>query len=422
MTRRHVAPSPPLRGGLTLPGDKSISHRAVLLNLCAPGTATLSGLSSGDDVQRSLDVAQSLGAVVRQEEGRVHLTAPRALVQPSAPLDCGNSGTTMRLTTGLLACSTVHATLTGDPSLRRRPMARISDPIGAMGGSVHRLEGGDVCVEGVPLRHATHRTTVASAQVKSALLLAARHSGVVLFEPRQSRDHTERMLVQMGANLSVAPEGGLHLAPGGWSPTDVVIPGDLSSAAFWLVAASIVPDSEVILSGVGLNPTRTGVLDALRAMGADITVESDGAYEPMGRVVVRSAQLQGTTIDGELTLRALDELPVLAVAAAFAEGTTYIRDARELRVKESDRIGATVSGLRSMGIETEELDDGLVVVGGQARQRGDIHAPHDHRIAMAFAVAGLASPQGCTLTGADSVQTSYPEFFQTMDRLTGGRR
>jgi len=230
------------------------------------------------------------------------------------------------------------------------------------------------------------------------------------------------MLQEMGAPLRIASDGGLHLSPGVWSPTDVSIPGDISSAAFWLVAACVVPGSEVTLSNVGLNPTRTGVLDILQRMGANISIEANDEHEPTGRMVVRSAQLNATTIEGELTLRALDELPILAVAAAFANGTTYIRDAGELRVKESDRIAATVAGLRAMGVHAEELPDGLVVEGGRPNQCGEIHAPHDHRIAMAFAVAGMGSSSGCTITGAESVQTSYPEFFQTMDTLARGRR
>ena len=422
MTRRRIVPSPPLRGRVTVPGDKSISHRAVLLNLCAPGSSVLVGLSEGEDVARSLDVARHLGATLKCADDRVYMTAPRRFVSPSAPLDCGNSGTTLRLTTGLLACSDVRATLTGDASLRGRPMKRLSEPLNAMGGRVQREPDGSVSVHGQTLQRYHHRTRIASAQVKSALLLAGRDAGVEIHEPRRSREHTERMLRRMGAPLATEADGGLVLSPGVWSPVDVRVPGDISSAAFWLVAASIIPDSEIILNNVGLNPTRTGILDALLHMGADISVEVDSTDEPMGQLVVRSSTLAGTTIDGDLALRSLDELPILAVAAAFAEGTTYIRDAGELRVKESDRIAATVEGLRAMGVLAEELEDGLVVQGGPLGQRGDIHAPHDHRIAMAFTIAGIASTSGCTITGAESVQTSYPDFFQTLDTLARGQR
>jgi 3-phosphoshikimate 1-carboxyvinyltransferase len=420
-----------LSGTLIVPGDKSVSHRSFLIGALAPGRSERTGVLEAEDVARSRALVESLGVVVeRTGPGTYVLDVPERLAEPADVIDCGNSGTTIRLATGLLAGALPDgaiAVVTGDSSLRRRPMGRVAEPLARMGARIDGRRGGTLAplvVRGGPLERVHHALTIASAQVKSAILLAGRSSGTSVEEPRQSRDHTERFLHAMGAPLR--QEGGRLVlepsAPGDWSPVDVAVPGDVSSAAFWLVAASLVPGSELHLPGVGANPSRTGVLDALQAMGADLTVDTDEAgVEPLSTLVVRATGLRGARIDGALALRSLDELPVLAVAAACAEGETVIADAAELRVKESDRIARVVAGLRALGAEVEERPDGMVLAGGgfSAEKQAVVDADGDHRLAMAFAVAGLVSRGGVRIDNADAVQTSYPTFFGDLQRVRG---
>ncbi|MEZ4319105.1 MAG: 3-phosphoshikimate 1-carboxyvinyltransferase [Myxococcota bacterium] len=411
-----------LRGRVVVPGDKSVSHRAFLINALAPGSARLTGVLDSEDVGRSRDLACALGCTVERDGAGFVLRVPEGLREPADVVDCGNSGTTIRLGTGVVSGVAGMSVLTGDASLRRRPMLRVVRPLREQGARIEGREGGRLAplvVHGGGLAHGAHDLDIASAQVKSALLLGSRDCGVRIREPRRSRDHTERFLHAMGAPLTEESDGTLVLGPGRWAPVDVHVPGDVSSAAFWMVAASIVPGSELELVGVGTNPTRTGVIDALRAMGASLEVTPDpGQVEPQGTVVVRSAGLRGTRIDGELALRSLDELPVLAVAAAMAEGETVIADAGELRVKESDRIARVVAGLRAMGGEVEERPDGMVIAGGGfSGASATVDADGDHRLAMAFAVAGLASSGGVRIAHAESVATSYPAFFEVLAGL-----
>ena len=329
----------------------------------------------------------------------------------------------MRLLCGMLASQPLFAVLTGDASLRRRPMNRVCKPLRSMGAHIDGRDHGDrapLAIRGGSLEAAHHDLPLASAQVKSALLLAGLRCGVAVREPKRSRDHTERMLRQMGVTLRDDPEGWLLLMPPErLEPLDVRVPGDASSAAFLMAAAAIVPGSEVRIAGVGLNPTRTGFLDILVAMGADVEVLPAAATggEPMGDVVVRGSDLVGTRIDGELTVRALDEMPITAVLAACASGTTTIDDAAELRVKESDRIHRTVQGLKALGVEVEERPSGMVIRGGRFQRPAEIDAEGDHRIAMAFAVAALRAESDVTLRGAEEVSTSYPSFFEDLCRL-----
>ena len=422
-----VEPAGPLRGTLRVPGDKSVSHRSLMLNALASGPARVTGLLDGEDVRSTRAALTGLGATFEDEgEAVVVHPPPFGLREPRTVLDCGNSGTTIRLLSGICARFPFLSVLTGDASLRSRPMARVAEPLRAMGARVDGREDGrypPLAVRGGSLEPGVrHDLSIASAQVKSCLLLAGLEVGVAVREPRQSRDHTERMLVRMGADLAQDADGFWVLGPGTTlEPLDVRVPGDLSAAAFWLVAASVVAGSDLTLPGVGLNPTRAGVIDALRAMGADIEVEpvvAAGA-EPIGTLRVRHGPLVGARIDGELALRCLDELPVLAVAAAFAEGETVIADARELRVKESDRIARVVAGLRALGIEVEERPDGMVIEGGRPAGPAAVDATGDHRIAMAFAVAGAASPGGVRIGSAESVRTSYPTFAEHLERLRG---
>ncbi len=429
MSYRRVAPRGPLRGVLRVPGDKSISHRALILGALGGGMTRLRGLGDGDDVRRTAACLSTCGVSILASETETFVTPPTAgWREPADVLDCGNSGTTARLLLGVLASSSGHAVVTGDASLRRRPMGRVVEPLRAMGAHIDGAEQGSrlpLSVHGAALAAHRHDLPVASAQVKSALLFAGRTCGVAVREPAQSRDPTERLLSAMGAELRRTPDGWWDLCPGAaWGPLDIEIPGDLSAAAFWLVAASIVPGSDVVIENVGLNPTRTGVLDVLRAMGAavEITPLPDIGPEPAGFVRVRSAPLRGISIGPDLALRAIDELPVLAVAAAFAEGETVVSGAAELRVKESDRIRSMVIGLRKLGAEVEERPDGFVVL-GRGGVSGDRHpvpvgGSGDHRLAMSFAVAGLAREGGVAVIAADEVHTSYPRFFLDLESLT----
>ena len=416
-----IEPTGPLKGTIAVPGDKSVSHRSLLLGALADGPSRITGLLRSGDVQATQRVVEALGATVT-DHGDHHVLAPGALTEPVDVLDCGNSGTTIRLTCGWLAAEPIHAVLTGDPSLRSRPMGRVATPLRALGAQVDGREGGRLAplsVRGGEIMAGTRQElAIASAQVKTCLLLAGRKVGISVREPRQSRDHTERMLAAMGAPLVQDDQGWLHLRPvDTLSRVDVRVPRDLSAAAFWLVGGCVVPGSELHLPAIGTNPTRAGVLDALLAMGADIEVHPhvDSGPEPLADLVVRHGALVGTQIAGELALRCLDELPVLAVAAAFAEGTTVIADAAELRVKESDRISRTVAGLRSLGVAVEERPDGMVIEGGRPTGPSRVDADGDHRIAMAFAIAACVADGGVAIDGAGSVSSSYPQFFEHLD-------
>ncbi len=409
-----VRPAPtPLRGRLTVPGDKSISHRALLFGALARGTTRISGLLDAEDVRATLAAVRALGC----DASPAHVTG--APWRDAGLVDCGNSGTTARLLLGALA-PRAAATLDGDVSLRRRPMRRVLDPLAKLGAAFHGGPTLPISVAKRRLSGATVEATVASAQVKSAVLLAGLGAdGETRYvEPVATRDHTERLLAAMGAPLRREGDT-LVISAGPLDALDIEVPGDISSAAFWMVAAAIVPGSDLLLEGVGLNPTRTGSLDVLRAMGADVEVDERPGAEPIGAVRVRGGPLRATTIGGPLIPRLIDELPVLAVAAAFAEGETRITDAAELRVKESDRIATTVAGLRALGVEAEALPDGLVVRGnpGAVPTGAPITSDGDHRIAMAFAIAGLRV--GATVTDTACIATSYPTFPSSLARFAG---
>ncbi len=427
----------PMRGRARVPGDKSIGHRAVLFGALGDGCSRVRGLSGGEDNARTVGLLEALGVRIERKDAHsldVHGRGLAGLRASAGPLECGNSGTTMRLCAGLLAGVPGRHVLVGDEYLHRRPMRRVAAPLRAMGA---RLEGAagakpgelypPLTIDGQrPLSGLVHVCEVASAQVKSAVLLAGLSAdGVVTVrEPGPSRDHTERMLRARGVPLRV---DGLSatLDPRGWdrriAALDVDVPGDPSSSAFLAVAAAIVPGSELRVEDVLLNDTRTGFLDALVAMGAGVTIEDrrDAGGEPVGNIVIRAGALRGTTIAGELVVRALDELPVLAVAAACAEGMTVIRDASELRVKESDRVATTVRMLRALGVTAEERPDGMIIEGraGRPLAAGRVESAGDHRIAMSGAVASLLCDGACVIDDADNVRTSFPSFVSTMRAL-----
>jgi 3-phosphoshikimate 1-carboxyvinyltransferase len=416
-----------LAGTVHVPGDKSISHRAALVGAVAAGRTEVSGFLEGDDCLATLRAVQALGVeVTRKGPGEYAIDGMglAGLQEPEAVLDCGNSGTTARLLLGLLAGQPFWSFLTGDDSLRRRPMGRVTEPLARMGATVvGRGEGGrlPLGIRGArPLRGLVHRTPVASAQVKSALLLAglAADGPTVVEEPAPSRDHTERMLRGFGARVR-ADGTRVTLSPGGeLSGRAVRVPGDISSAAFFLVAGALVPGSALTVSGVGVNPTRTGLLDVLGEMGASLSVTPrQEGEEPVADLAVRPGALRGARVGGALIPRLIDELPVLAVAAALAKGVTEVREAAELRVKESDRIATLARELGKLGARIEERPDGFAIEGGRPLQGGAVRSWGDHRMAMALIVAGLAARGETVVEEAECVAVSYPGFLDALNAL-----
>jgi 3-phosphoshikimate 1-carboxyvinyltransferase len=416
----------PLRGRVTVPGDKSIAHRAVMFNAAGEGQAEVRGLPGGRDVASTMSAMRRLGAAVgATAPGTVRIVG-RGLRFHEHPgtIDCENSGTTMRLLSGLLSGQPdLVATLVGDESLSRRPMKRVAAPLAALGARIETTDGhAPLKIEGRRLVAGPVVLPVASAQLKSAVLLAGLQAeGLTeVTEPLPTRDHTEKLLAAMG--VEVTSGGGKASVRGRAVPRciDVTVPGDPSSAAFLLVGAALVEGSDVTVEGLCLNPTRLGFLEVLRRMGADLEVriEAEVGGEPVGSIRCRASGLRAFAIGAEEVPAAIDELPLLAVAAAFAEGESVISGAAELRVKESDRIATTAALLRAFAIEVEERPDGLVVRGGGARGGGSVATHGDHRIAMSAAVAALAAaPGGVTLDDADAVGVSFPEFFSLLGRL-----
>lgn len=421
---------------LRVPGDKSISHRALLLAALAGGESRIRGILTGEDPQATASILRELGVrvppLVADGELRVTGVGVRGLRAPGGILDCANSGTTARLMLGVLAGQELEATLTGDESLRRRPMRRVTDPLSRMGARFEPLAAPGrlpLHIAGGPLRALDYRLPVASAQLKSALLLAGVTGGVPvrLLEPGFSRDHTERMLAAAGCALASSPEGGanrvrLTAAPPALNPLDVAVPGDFSSAAFPLALALLGGAGEgIVLRGIGLNPTRTGILPVLQRMNARIEVEIGSAPEggePVGDLIVHSCDLTGTEVQPEEIPGLIDEVPVLAVLAARARGVTRITGAEELRVKESDRLGALAANLSNLGVEVEELPDGLVIEGTGRPLSGAVEARGDHRIAMAFGVLGALAGNAITVDAPAAVDVSYPGFWEMLERAS----
>jgi 3-phosphoshikimate 1-carboxyvinyltransferase len=417
----------PLRGRLRVPGDKSISHRALLFAALANGPSHVAHLATGDDVGATRAAIEALGVKVKDaRDGSLTVRggAAEALREPDAVIDCGNSGTTMRVLSGVLAGRPFLSVLTGDASLRQRPMARVAEPLRRMGATIDGRDDGrfaPLVVRGGALTGMRHELPVATAQVKSALLLAGlQASGTTeVVSPAPSRDHTERMLAAFGAPITV--DGLAVLVEAGEpKPFDLVVPGDPSSAAFFAVAATITPGSEIVLEDLCLNPTRIAFVTVLQRMGADIDVVAQGerAGEPVGDLVVRAAPLGATVIEGDEVPSLLDEVPALAIAAAFADGVTEIRDAAELVVKESNRIGTINQELAQLGVGCEPRADGLTIRGGAPRA-GQLKSHGDHRVAMAGAIAANALDGESTVRGWQSVASSYPDFLDDLASLTG---
>ncbi len=426
MRNLTVQPAKAVSGEITVPGDKSISHRAIMFGSIARGETIVRGFLRGADNISTLNAFRAMGIAIEDDGDllRIEGKGLHGLSEPGDVIDCGNSGTSMRLITGLLAGQRFFSVLTGDRYLRNRPMKRVIEPLSRMGGCIFGRAGGDrapLAIVGRELKGAAHVSGVASAQVKSALLLAGLYATgeTEVREPHLSRDHSERMLRHFGAAVETF-DGGVRVQGGcELSGRDIIVPGDISSAAFFLVAATIVPGSELLIRGVGVNPTRTGILDILSAMGARIELHDprEASGEPVADLLVRSARLRGIEISGELVPRAIDEFPVLCVAAALAEGRTVIRDARELRVKETDRIAAMTANLGRAGVDVAETEDGMEITGRECLDGCMAESFGDHRIAMAMLVAGLAAGAPVTVRDVECIDTSFPDFPVLLDKV-----
>lgn len=421
----------PLRGSITVPGDKSISHRVAILGALASGAMEVRNYLCSEDCLNTLRAMQQLGAKVQVADSPQNFTLTGTNMQPVAPakdIDCGNSGTGMRLMAGMLAALPFTSRMYGDESLSKRPMKRIMDPLSSMGAHIKACGEKPGCaplqIEGGTLHAIHYALPMASAQVKSAVLLAGMltEGQTSVHQPAITRDHTERLFAHFGIPCSISDDG-LDIAVNGpvhIQAKDITVPGDISSAAFWIVAASIVPGSELTLKNVGLNPTRDAIITVLKRMGADITiVPVNNEGEPYGDIIVRySPDMKGTDVLPHEIPNLIDEIPVLSIAAAFATGTTNIRNAAELRVKESDRISTTVGNLRAMGAMVEEFEDGFAVTGGTPLHGATMDSYGDHRIAMSFLMAGLMADGETTLLHCENINTSYPSFEEHLTQLT----
>ncbi|HLJ48409.1 MAG TPA: 3-phosphoshikimate 1-carboxyvinyltransferase [Bryobacteraceae bacterium] len=425
--REHISPARSLNGSVHLPGDKSISHRYAMLASIADGASRLRNYSTGADCQSTLGCVQALGIDIEKDgnEVVVHGRGPAGLRAPSAPLDAGNSGSTIRMFSGILAAQEFVSEIGGDESLSRRPMDRIMKPLAEMGAQISAREGRypPLTIHGSRLRPIEYTLPMASAQVKTCVLFGGLFASgrTIVNEPIRTRDHSELALREFGAEVEVQKrtislEGPAHL-----KARDLYVPGDLSSAAFFLVAALIVEDATVGIHGVGLNPTRTALLDVLAGMGADIKilrVEQTGG-ELVGDLAVRNSRVRGGVLEGAQTAALIDEIPVLAVLGARSEEGLVVKDASELRVKETDRIATIADNCRRMGVEIEVFPDGFRIPGQQRFRAAEFDSFGDHRIAMAFSVAGLAADGPCTVENAEAASVSFPEFFSIVRRLAG---
>ena len=434
MASLTITPGRPLKGTIAVPGDKSVTHRAIILTALAEGLSQVTDYCRGEDCLNTMRAFQSLGVRIEETPERltVHGKGMWGLTEPFGPIDCGNSGTGIRLMAGLLAGQDFFTVLTGDESIRRRPMGRVVKPLRAMGATIAGRKGGELAplaITGTRLKGMSYESPVASAQIKSSLLFASLYADglTTISEPRLSRDHTERMFAYFGIpfhrdGCTVRIEGRPSIR---WSGKTVVVPGDLSAAAFFIVGASIVPDSDVTVLSVGMNPTRTGLLDILRQMGAytEVLNPRDEAGEPVADLRVRSMPLRGVQIGPEQIPQTIDEFPILCVAAAVADGETVITGAEELRVKESDRIATMAAELRAMGARIEERPDGMVIQGlGRKGANGALTgatcASHgDHRVAMSVAIGALTAAQPTQIQDTACIETSFPNFDRKLLEL-----
>ena len=415
-----------LKGEVSIPGDKSISHRAVMFGSLAEGTTEVTNFLQGADCLSTISCFRKLGIEIENTSQRIliHGKGPHGLTEPSDTLDTGNSGTTTRLISGILAGQRFTTILNGDASIQTRPMKRIITPLSMMGADITSLKGNDCAplrICGGQLHGIAYKSPVASAQVKSCVLLAGLYADAPtsVTEPVLSRNHTELMLAGFGAHVAssgttatIEPEPDLN-------GMKIEVPGDISSAAYFLAAGLMIPNSEILIKNVGINPTRDGILLVAKEMGGDITIlnEKTSGGEPTCDLLVRSSSLKGVTIGGKIIPTLIDEIPMIAVMACFAEGITTIKDAQELKVKESNRIDTVVTNLKAMGAHIEATDDGMIIEGGYPLHGAVIDSHLDHRIAMSFAIGALGADGETRIEGAECVKISYPEFYQTLEKL-----
>lgn len=420
-----------LNGEITVPGDKSISHRSIMLGSLASGITEVHGFLQGADCLSSISCFQKMGVNIENDTEtnivRIHGLGLHNLKTPTEILDVGNSGTTTRLMSGILAAQNFTSTVTGDASIQKRPMKRIMTPLSQMGADITSINGNDCAplrIQGKPLHGIHYQSPVASAQVKSAILLAGLYADgeTSVTEPYVSRNHTELMFESFGVNIqckgtTVTVQPASHL-----EAQKIVVPGDISSAAYFIVAGLITPNSCITIKNVGINSTRDGILDVCKAMGADITLSNvnDTIGEPTADITVRTSSLRGTVIEGAIIPKLIDELPIIAILACFANGTTIIKDAQELKVKESNRIDVMVQNLSAMGADIEATDGGMIIRGGKPLHGAIIDSKLDHRIAMSFAIAGMNAEGNTEIQGAECVNISYPNFYQDLEALNFG--
>jgi len=423
-----LSKSSKVKGEIKVGGDKSITHRALILGSIAEGTTTLKDYSKCDDCMSTLEIMKKLGITILRNEARVRIEGKglNGLKESTDVLNCNNSGTSMRLLSGLLAGQSFFSVLTGDSSLLKRPMRRIVEPLTLMGAKIIGRDNNKfapLAIKGGKLEAIDYKTPVASAQVKSAILLASLHAkgNSSITEPSTSRDHTERMLNLFGVKIESSGNKITLKEKNKLIAKEISIPGDISSAAFFLVLASVIKGSKILLKNIGINPTRTGILEVLKSMGADISMknEKNQNYEPTADLLVKGKELKGITISGDIIPKVIDELPIIAVAATQAEGKTVIKDAEELRVKETDRIYAIATGLKKMGAKVEEKPDGLIIE-GPIKLKGNIcESFGDHRIGMALAIAGVIAEGKTTLVESECINISFPEFNGILGRICG---
>lgn len=414
-----------LKGTIKIPGDKSISHRAVMFGSLAKGDTEITGFLRGDDCMSTISCFKKLGIDIDVTDDKVivHGKGLKGLSAPKETLDVGNSGTTIRLISGILSAQNFDSVLNGDASIQKRPMKRVINPLSLMGASIESTNDGyaPLTIHGSKLKAIEYTMPVASAQVKSAILLASlfAEGTTVINEPVASRDHTEIMLNYFGADIknnnSVITSSPVEELYG----RNLEVPGDISSAAFFMVAGLVVPDSHIIIENVGINPTRTGIIDALQAMGGHVKVlnERKSGGELVGDIEVKTSHLKATTLEGSIIPRMIDEIPVFAVAALCAEGTTYVKDASELKVKESNRIATMSTELGKMGVTITETDDGMIIEGNQKLKGSTVYSHLDHRVAMSCAIAALIAEGNTTITDADCVGISFPDFYDILENL-----
>ena len=409
-------------GQIKVPGDKSISHRAVMLGSLANGVTEISGFLKGADCLSTIDCFRKMGIDIdiNGENVTVHGNGLRGLIKPDEMLYTGNSGTTTRLLCGILAGQNFNTSITGDASIQKRPMGRVVQPLSMMGAKIEN-EYCPLYITGTKLHGIAYKMPVASAQVKTAIILAGLYSDgeTVIHEIEKSRDHTELMLIAMGADLTVDNLDITVKPTNDLTAVNVDVPGDISSAAFFLVLGAIMPNSQITVTNVGINPTRTGIIDVLKDMGADITLENvhTSAGETVADITVRSSSLKGTTVGGDIIPRLIDELPIIAVAAVFADGQTVIKDAQELKVKETNRIRAVVDEFNKCGIDITETDDGMIINGGKSIHGADFKTYGDHRMAMSLTVLAQLADGESTLDDSDCACVSYPTFFDDFYKL-----